>query len=460
MTNIFEELKAEILAMELPELNNNEKEHAKLYLKEKMDYGFHLYHVIEHNPYNTLTGKNGMVTELYYDLRNKIRYVKRNGKDVAFSVRNVDFIFGTLGFEGYNVGYSSFYHMRNHAEKLTPLFTFLSTENNKGMYFRMFSLLSAMAGEHSNQFGRFLHRLMTEYSCLEILFKAGLIGDRFHISDIVNTKGTKPHEIVGVSKQMLKILKKVGLGSDYWRTASKIPIQDVNKIAFLLKLSEELDDEFGLEHGIDAAKDEIKNYDLNYYYSILNLCKTYPFLDYKRLFRYVHYEALATQGMENWDASRYLKDYLNMCVQMRLRRFDNYPKYLKTMHDVVSYNFKFKVDEIHRRKFTEMQEFFSQFNFKYKDFVITHPKKPEDIITEGNVLGHCVASYVKNVVAEATTILFLRKKGEEEEPYVTVEVKKGAIVQARGAYNRSVTEEEKEVLEKFAKKLDLISSYR
>ncbi|WP_010497782.1 hypothetical protein [Paenibacillus elgii] len=125
-----------------------------LYIKQKLDYGFHIYYIHEPSDSNPLAGKNGTVSEMFYDLRNKVYWVKRNLKEVKFSVRNVDSIFP------------------KDSKKIVLIFDKLSTPNNKGLYDAALKFLGAMGNEQTEMFGRFFHRLITEHSYFEILYKA------------------------------------------------------------------------------------------------------------------------------------------------------------------------------------------------------------------------------------------------------------------------------------------------
>lgn len=60
--------------------------------------------------------------------------------------------------------------------------------------------------------------------------------------------------------------------------------------------------------------------------------------------------------------------------------------------------------------------------------------------------------YLTRVQEGKTQILFMREKENLDKPLVSIEVKDGRVVQARGMSNRSVTLDEKEYLEKWAKK--------
>ena len=76
-----------------------------------------------------------------------------------------------------------------------------------------------------------------------------------------------------------------------------------------------------------------------------------------------------------------------------------------------------------------------------------------EIIQEGHVNHHCVATYVDRVADGDTTILFVRE--EEDVTYYTMEVRDNNIIQCRTKYNKSYIEDKKvkEFVCKFDKKV-------
>jgi len=69
---------------------------------------------------------------------------------------------------------------------------------------------------------------------------------------------------------------------------------------------------------------------------------------------------------------------------------------------------------------------------------VVAPQTARDIAIEGNVLGHCVGTYVEQVINKKTTILFLRKNDSLDTPYGTIEYRGGIVIQCRGIGNESI----------------------
>lgn len=82
----------------------------------------------------------------------------------------------------------------------------------------------------------------------------------------------------------------------------------------------------------------------------------------------------------------------------------------------------------------------AHFDYKSAGLCIIVPQKASDLITEGRTLHHCVGateSYMSKMNSHKTFILFLRRVGEENSPYYTLEVEwNGRILQAYSEFDR------------------------
>ena len=93
--------------------------------------------------------------------------------------------------------------------------------------------------------------------------------------------------------------------------------------------------------------------------------------------------------------------------------------------------------------------------FSFGDYVVVIPTSGQDIVTEGEVMHHCVGSYVDRVVNNTDYICFIRHKDNLDKPYITCEVyTDGRIGQYFLAYDRYInTAEDKKFKEAFAEHL-------
>ena len=85
-------------------------------------------------------------------------------------------------------------------------------------------------------------------------------------------------------------------------------------------------------------------------------------------------------------------------------------------------------------------------------------EKLMEIVIEGQVLHHCVGSFVESVSEGRDTIVFLRDKAMPDVPYATVSLlydtvaKEWYIDQAHTAYNGDITEEDVSFLKRWGLK--------
>ena len=141
-----------------------------------------------------------------------------------------------------------------------------------------------------------------------------------------------------------------------------------------------------------------------------------------------------------------LGDYLRMCDLDNIKP-TLYSSYLKQTHDITSRNHKIKVEEENEKIFKNRYENFKE--YKGNDYMVVAPKDSNDLKLEGDVLNHCVASYIKRVIDGECLIYFLRKN--KDESLITFEVRHDEIVQVRGLHNRRPNEKEIKALKDFAK---------
>lgn len=146
-----------------------------------------------------------------------------------------------------------------------------------------------------------------------------------------------------------------------------------------------------------------------------------------------------------------LRDYLRMCKQDDIKP-TLYSSYLKQTHDITSRNHNVKVEQENEEIFQSRYKDFKP--YRGKKYIVIAPKNSNDLKKEGDVLNHCVASYIKRVIDGECLIYFLRI--DKDESLITFEVRHNTIVQVRGLHNRKPSTSEVQALKDFAKyrKLD------
>jgi hypothetical protein len=148
-------------------------------------------------------------------------------------------------------------------------------------------------------------------------------------------------------------------------------------------------------------------------------------------------------------------DYVKMNREMK-KDFEKYPRYLATMHNIATKNYRLVEDKIIEEKFAERVKELKSTKLEYigDDHCVILPKNSKDLISEGQSLSHCVASYYKRMAGGETNIVFLRKKNNIKESLVTVEVNidensKHSIVQAKGRSNSAPQKAEQDFIKKY-----------
>ena len=208
-------------------------------------------------------------------------------------------------------------------------------------------------------------------------------------------------------------------------------------------------------NGIEVARygrdNDICYQMMNYYDGWEVFGKYYTF---RHFISYV-FRQVIDQGFSSvYDFIEELRDYLRMCDADGIVP-TLYSSYLKQTHDITSRNHKIKVNAESEQMFKSRYETFKPYT--YNGYHIVCPKCSDDLKREGDILNHCVSSYIKRVIDNECTIIFLRK--EKDTPLVTIEVRDGCIAQVHGAHNRKPNKEEIDVINRYAKLRELRTKY-
>lgn len=181
--------------------------------------------------------------------------------------------------------------------------------------------------------------------------------------------------------------------------------------------------------------------------------------EYKTLFRYLCF----LQNYEGYKDYRYalgdLLDYTKMSSKIaeicgRPNKYEKYPHFLKSRHDIASCNLSAVKKEYGAELFA--RRYNGSLEYKDRQFCIIEPNSPKDILKEAQEMHNCVASYIDSIIEGTTLIVFMRDVKKIEDSLVTVEVKKDCIRQAYQQSNTYITQEQRQFLEKYAKAKNLI----
>lgn len=184
---------------------------------------------------------------------------------------------------------------------------------------------------------------------------------------------------------------------------------------------------------------------------VVTLIKEFKY-DLKSLINYLLEYLELFENVEASEALEILLDYYRM-AQTIGRDMKKYPKYLKSMHDIITANYNSYKREYDEAKFKKLMK--KELEFEDKVYCIVVPENSKELIFEGTSNNNCVASYVDKILNEQTYLFFLRKTESKGTPLITLELQNNRIVQAKGAYNRLMTEEERKFMVKYCNQLNL-----
>lgn len=161
------------------------------------------------------------------------------------------------------------------------------------------------------------------------------------------------------------------------------------------------------------------------------------------------------------------RDYINMRSQLPQEaqaHFPINPEDVEKYHDRINVVFGRMQAQIKEKQLEEQQKKYeetfyknaSKYNYSDEEYSIIACKKLVDLIFEGNVLNHCVGSYLNSVSKGNEYILFLRKNSDIETPYFTIDLTPDHCVrQIHGKSNCNMNSAIKPFVEAWAKKFEL-----
>lgn len=147
---------------------------------------------------------------------------------------------------------------------------------------------------------------------------------------------------------------------------------------------------------------------------------------------------------------RLWRDYRNLreAVPEELRG-PEWPENLRREHDLAVVRQKVEVHKEMEKGFRKRARELQKYRWEKDGILIRPPEDEAELIREGKVLEHCVATYAKKHAEGETVILFIRHADDPEMPWYTLNLdeKTGTVIQNRGKKNCPRTRE----IEKFEK---------
>lgn len=276
------------------------------------------------------------------------------------------------------------------------------------------------------------------YSRFEQLFSAG-------IDDIIESKNKRAfkYSINDIPKSLLKLCREhsIKLTNDIVRFYKENP----NAYCIAYKLDYISLDYYDI-YKIWKTSENIYDANAKSYFNIL--VNEYGY-NAKDLWLYIDriktFEAIEDMAF----LIRELCDYADMMRQLS-NKYDKYPRHFLTTHKIACRNYDRMKKEFSEELFRKRMK--KEYECSFGEYVFIYPKSTQEIKDEAVRQSNCVSSYIDKVIDGYCHILFLRKKNSPKESLVTIEVRNDQIVQAKRRFNDDVTEEQKEVIDKFNKK--------
>lgn len=199
------------------------------------------------------------------------------------------------------------------------------------------------------------------------------------------------------------------------------------------------------------ARDKNGIYGYRYY---INILKDFGY-DHKALIRYIDNLAAFEAQERIFNLITEIYDYANM-MQRLSNKFEKYPRNFLTTHAIAVRNYnrlqeRFEEEDFHKH-------YVPEYNCTFDEYCFIYPETTQQIKDEAVQQHNCVASYIKRVIEGTCHILFLRNKLTPDTSLVTIEVRDGRIVQAKGIYNRDVYASEQKAIDKFNKKFSKLNN--
>lgn len=293
----------------------------------------------------------------------------------------------------------------------------------------------------------------TEYPQIEMLTKSKLykIVDRMTRGEcgfIKESKASRPEDFLGIWKNRMKrLIASEGAEKTLWALQLERQ-QNAHWPDLILGIIEEIrPSPMGLDHALQYQTIQ----------KLINHIVKYAGVDITGMQEICP----AAAGRMRSVASTYF-DYLRMRED---RGYDLHntiylwPKNLRRAHDqmvdgINGEAIKSREEEVEKR-FPEIRKKYrrirSMFYYEDDDFLIRPARSAKEIVREGRILHHCVGGdgYLGKHNNGGSYILFLRRREDPEEPYITVEIANNKIQQWYGEYDRKT---DQDIIEPWLKK--------
>lgn len=222
----------------------------------------------------------------------------------------------------------------------------------------------------------------------------------------VDRKKNKPHEMLGMSRAEHKAIRARGAqwGADEQRFYRALQAR------------------FGI--GALEFMDHRKTFGASGLHAMIDLDKNYGDVTFEKVARY-----LSKQNMRAGEAG-ILLDTRRMAKQLAgeraLTQEELWPRNLHSAHDRLTRMLTAQVDEAAARKYQEgfdlILKLYGDLEWTDGDLCIRLPRSNGELVTEGNMLRHCVGGYGQSHIKGNDVIFFVRKYRRPDRSYYTLDI--------------------------------------
>ncbi len=124
----------------------------------------------------------------------------------------------------------------------------------------------------------------------------------------------------------------------------------------------------------------------------------------------------------------YIKNSTNPAGDASLKALEYYLLLHRKEYDA-------KIRRSNRKRDSEWQE-------RGEDYIVRYPQTIHDFCREAIYMQNCLISYVEALIKNDTTILFMRKADDVNQPFITIEIYHGELMQAYHRFNKDCTPDE------------------
>lgn len=121
---------------------------------------------------------------------------------------------------------------------------------------------------------------------------------------------------------------------------------------------------------------------------------------------------------------------------------DKLPKNITKYHAILAANCDITKNP-RTEEFKEATSMYNRLEAESDNYIVRVPRDEKDLLEEGNLLHHCVASYRDKIIDDKAIVMFLRKKDDPDSPYVTIELDEDLnFLQIKEIYDADVTDKD------------------